>query len=169
MLGNGDRGLEQTCERHRPELRVGPRPGRERPRHPDRHPARYPLREEGDRLAGRRIDEGVLRKCLRCLLAPVDRDHPMLAREVHDHEAAAPDPGHERLGDAEHSVRGDRGVDGVAARAQDLDPGTGRFRVDARDRTAGADCNRLLRGLRCRRSHLARDQRSDNSDQRSED
>jgi len=72
-------------------------------------------------------------------------------------------------GSGARSDRAHRRLYGVAACAQDLDPGTGRFRVDARDRTAGADCNRLLRGLRCRRSHLARDQRSDNSDQRSED
>ena len=72
----------------------------------------------------------------------------MLVREIDDEEAAAADPGHERLGHAQHRVRGDRGVDGVAAFLQDLDPGTGRVRIDARDRTARPDRDRFLRRLR---------------------
>ena len=88
----------------------------------------------------------------------------MLMREVNDHEAAAADAGDERLGHAEHGVCGDRGVNGVAALAQDLDARPCRSRVNARNGSAGADGNRFLRGLGRGRSLRAACDERDQSD-----
>src|SRR5439155_19324883 len=95
-------------------------------------------------------------------LATVDRDHTMLIREVNDHKAAAADAGDERLGHAEHGVCGDRGVNGVAALAQDLDAGPRRSRVNTRNGSAGADGHRFLRRRgRCRSLRTARYERNE--------
>jgi hypothetical protein len=90
-----------------------------------------------------------------------DRDHAVLVSEIDDEEAAAADPGHERLGHPQHRVRGDGSIDGVAAFAQDLDPGARRVLIDARDGAARSDRDRFLRRLRRRgRPRTACNQRS---------
>jgi hypothetical protein len=168
VLADGDRGLQQLRERHRPEAggRLGPR--RERPGHTDGHAARHALREERDRLVGGGVDEGVGGKRLRRGLAPVDRDHAVLVGEVDDHEPAAADARDERLGDAEHGIRSDGGVDRVAALAQHADAGPRCVRVDARDCSARPDRDRLLRRLRRRRSAAAGGEHGNESCERDE-
>jgi hypothetical protein len=137
-------------QRHRAEAR-GFDPGGERARYADSHPARHPLREERDRLPCRRVDERVRREPLRRRLTAVDGDHPVLAGEVDDHEAAYADAGDQRLGHAEHGVGRDRGIDRVAALTEDLDAGTCRVGIDRGDCAAGPDGNRFLGWLGCSR------------------
>ena len=149
-LRNGDRRVQEALQRHRPEARSGD-PGGEGARNADRHAARHALGEEWDRLAGSRVDERVLRKALRRRLAPIDRDHAVLTREVDDHEAASADPRDERLRHPEDGVGGDRRVDGVPALSQDPDPGRRGVGVDARDRASGSDGDCFLRRRRRRR------------------
>ena len=94
----------------------------------------------------------------------------MLMREVNDHETAAPDAGDERLGHAEHGVRGDRSVDGVAPLAKNLDAGAGRVRIDACDRPTGANSHRLLRRLGRRRGlDAACHERDESGEQRADE
>ena len=136
-------------QRHRAEAR-GFDPG-ERARYADSHPARHPLQEERDRLPCRRVDERVRREPLRRRLTAVDGDHPVLAGEVDDHEAASADAGDQRLGHAEHRVGGDRGIDRVAALTEDLDAGARRVGIDRGDCAARPDGNRFLWSLGCGR------------------
>src|SRR5439155_23634601 len=74
----------------------------------------------------------VLRERLWSGLAPVDRHDFVRVRKVDDHEAAAADTGHVRLGDPERCVRGDGGVDRVSTVAENLDRRLGRSRIDGR-------------------------------------
>ena len=79
-------------------------------------------------------------------LARVDRVDLAVARGVDGHEAAAADAARVGLDDAEHAGGGDRGVDGVAAAAQDVDRGLRGLRIDGRGAATGADGRRLLGG-----------------------
>ncbi len=62
-------------------------------------------------------------------LAKVERVGPTARAFEKNHEAAAADPTRGRIGDSDRQRRRHRGVDGVAAVAQDLDPGSRRQAV----------------------------------------
>ena len=57
----------------------------------------------------------------------------VLVGGVDEHEAAGPQPGERALGDEGGQHRGDRGVDRVAALAQDAGPRLGGQRMPGRD------------------------------------
>ena len=107
----------------------------------DAEPAHVGLGELAGLLVG---DERVLIHVGRRRLARVDGVDPAVLGVVDDHEAAAADAARERLGDAEHAGRRDRGVDRVAAGAEDVDRRLRGERVDRGGGAAGADRGRCL-------------------------
>jgi hypothetical protein len=138
-----DGRLKQARQWHRPVPLQGLDPLLERPRHPDRHPTRDPLRRERNRLPAGGVDERVLLERLRRLLAPVDGDQLVRAGEVDRHEAATAEACDVRLGHAERRACRDRGVNGIATLAEDLDRAPRRVPVDRCRRTAPAGGDRL--------------------------
>jgi hypothetical protein len=84
---------------------------------------------------------------------------------ANEHEAAAADPARERLRHAEHRRCGDRGVDGVASVAQDVDRCVRREHVDRGSGASGADGGRLLdlRGMARRAARQREHDREDDS------
>ncbi len=98
--------------------------------------ARDEFGREVVRLAGRGVDERVVRHRRRCGLAPVDGADLAGLRVVEHEVASAADPGTVRLGHAQRRGCGDGGVRCVAALAEDLDRGSGCFRVYGADRAA---------------------------------
>ena len=141
--GDVDRRLQELVEPFRAVAVERLVPLRDRAGHAGRQAAPASV-GEGERRAV--LDERLRMHCVRRLLAPVDRGHVALRRADH-HEAAAADAGRERLGYAEHSGRGDGGVDGVAPVPQGVDRRLGGERVDGSRRAAAANGGRLLHEL----------------------
>ena len=136
----GDPRLQRAAQRPRPVLVQRLLPGVQAAGHADAHAAHALV------LEALKPDEGLVVHRRRRRLARVDRVDLAVARGVDGQEAAAPDAARIRLDDAEHAGRGDRGVDGVAASAQDVDRGLRGLRIDGRGTAAGADGRRLLGG-----------------------
>ncbi len=92
---------------------------------------RQPLRAE-------QLDRGGSR----CAAAGVQADEPLRLGVPDDGEQVAADPAGHRLDHAEHGVRGDRRIDGIATLLQDADGGRGRQRLAGRGHPLPGDHRR---------------------------
>ncbi len=134
LAGQADGRGEDLGQAHRPVFFQGQGGPGDESRHTD---GVRPLRGPGGEIDAR----GVIalgRRPGRGRLAVVDHDR-RFASHAHDHEAAAAHAGRVGLGHAEGEGDRDRGVDGVAALLEDLDP-------DGRGGRVGRGDHRLARG-----------------------
>ena len=131
-----DGGLEGIAEAQRAPPVQGTLPGGRRAGDADGDAARDELGREVVGLAGRWVDERVVRHRCRCGLAAVDRADLAGLRVVEHEVASAADPGAVRLGHAKGRGCGDGGVRCVAALAEDLDRRSGCLRVHGAHRAA---------------------------------
>ena len=86
--------------------------------------------------------------------------HVRAGRGPHEHEPAAAEVARLRQHDRQREPHGHGGIDGVAARAQDFDPGVGRIVMDGDDhRVPGADARSIIfREARRQRQQARREQ-----------
>jgi len=107
---------------------------------PDVFPRAHPTGDRDRQRAALRqhaAGELVERRRARRAAARVVRGRPARLRVVDDPERVAAEPAAGRIDDSQHRVGGDRGVDGVAAAAQDVDARGGRLGVRGGDHRAG--------------------------------
>ncbi len=139
---NVDGRFQGIVEVQGPPALEGTLPGGRCAGNANRHAARDELGREVVGLAGRGVDESVVRHGLRRGFAAVDGADPAVPCVVEDEVAAAADPGAVRLGHAQGRGCGDGGVRRVAAVAEDLDCRGGCLRVHGAHRAAvpGGGC-----------------------------
>ena len=136
--GHLDGRLEGIAEAQRAPPVQGTRPGSRGAGDANGDAACDELGREIEGLAGRRVDERVVRHSCRCGLAAVDRAHLAGLRVVEHEVASAANPGTVRLSHAKGRGCGDGGIRCVAALAEDLDRRSGCLRIHGAHRSAVA-------------------------------
>ncbi len=130
FAGVRDRRFEQLCQRHRAVRRVRVTPARQRSG--DGRGEQPVLRDAADLAIV--IERGAFRR----RAAAVERDHPVLARIVEQHEGVGAEVPVARLDQHQHGRARDRRVHRVAATLQHIDGGLADELVDGRHHPAGA-------------------------------